>query len=47
VFPTASALWLNNVMRADEVTPSLPTDEALANAPDADANQFRVQAILE
>jgi aspartyl-tRNA(Asn)/glutamyl-tRNA(Gln) amidotransferase subunit C len=47
VFPTARALWLNNVMRADEVTPSLSTDEALANAPDVDANQFRVQAILE
>ncbi len=47
VSPTASALWLNSGMRSDEVMPSLPTDEALANAPDADANQFRVQAILE
>jgi aspartyl-tRNA(Asn)/glutamyl-tRNA(Gln) amidotransferase subunit C len=52
--PTTSALPLSNVMRRDEVTPSLPTDDALANAPDAeraaspgDANQFRVQAILD
>jgi aspartyl-tRNA(Asn)/glutamyl-tRNA(Gln) amidotransferase subunit C len=47
VSPTASLLWLSSGMRPDEVTASLSTDEALANAPDADANQFRVQAILE
>jgi Asp-tRNA(Asn)/Glu-tRNA(Gln) amidotransferase C subunit len=34
-------------MRRDEVTPSLPTEEGLANAPDADADQFRVRAVLE
>jgi Asp-tRNA(Asn)/Glu-tRNA(Gln) amidotransferase C subunit len=34
-------------MRPDEVTPSLPTGEGLANAPDADADQFRVRAVLE
>jgi aspartyl-tRNA(Asn)/glutamyl-tRNA(Gln) amidotransferase subunit C len=45
--PTTSALPLSNVMRLDEVTPSLSTDDALANAPDAEANQFRVQAILD
>ncbi len=52
--PTTSALPLSNVMRPDEVTPSLSTDDALANAPDAEraassgeANQFRVQAILD
>jgi aspartyl-tRNA(Asn)/glutamyl-tRNA(Gln) amidotransferase subunit C len=45
--PTASALPLSNVMRPDEVTPSLPTGEGLANAPDADAGQFRVRAVLE
>jgi aspartyl-tRNA(Asn)/glutamyl-tRNA(Gln) amidotransferase subunit C len=45
--PTASALPLSNVMRRDEVTPSLPTEEGLANAPDADADQFRVRAVLE
>jgi aspartyl-tRNA(Asn)/glutamyl-tRNA(Gln) amidotransferase subunit C len=47
VSPASSALWLSSGMRPDEVTPSLSADEALANAPDADANQFRVQAILE
>ncbi len=45
--PTTSALPLNNVMRPDQVTPSLPTEDALANAPDTDADQFRVRAILE
>jgi aspartyl-tRNA(Asn)/glutamyl-tRNA(Gln) amidotransferase subunit C len=45
--PTASALPLSNVVREDEVRPSLPTEESLANAPDSDADQFRVRAILE
>jgi aspartyl-tRNA(Asn)/glutamyl-tRNA(Gln) amidotransferase subunit C len=45
--PTASALPLSNVMREDEVTPSLPTEESLANAPDSEAGQFRVRAVLE
>ena len=45
--PTASALPLNNVMRRDEVRPCLPTEEAMANAPDAETNQFRVRAVLE
>jgi len=35
------------VMRSDEVSSSLPPEDALANAPDADADQFRVRAILE
>ena len=45
--PTTSALPLSNVMRPDVVTPSLPTGDTLANAPDADASQFQVHAILE
>ena len=45
--PTASALPLRNVMRPDEVRPCLPTEDALANAPDTDGDQFRVRAILE
>ena len=45
--PTASALPLHNVMRRDEVRPSLPNEEAMANASDAEANQFRVRAVLE
>jgi aspartyl-tRNA(Asn)/glutamyl-tRNA(Gln) amidotransferase subunit C len=45
--PSASPLPLSNVMRRDEVRPGLPTEEALANAPDTDAKQFRVRAVLE
>jgi aspartyl-tRNA(Asn)/glutamyl-tRNA(Gln) amidotransferase subunit C len=45
--PTASVLDLQNVMRADEIEPCLPREAALANAPDTDAGQFRVKAVLE
>ncbi|MBN1993630.1 MAG: Asp-tRNA(Asn)/Glu-tRNA(Gln) amidotransferase subunit GatC [Anaerolineae bacterium] len=45
--PTASAIPLKNVMRPDEVRLSLPTEEALANAPDADEASFRVRAVLD
>lgn len=45
--PTATVLPLRNVFRDDEVRPSLPRDEALANAPDSAAGQFRVDAVLE
>jgi aspartyl-tRNA(Asn)/glutamyl-tRNA(Gln) amidotransferase subunit C len=42
-----AARSLGNVMRMDTVIPGMTTAEALANAPDADAGQFRVRAILE
>lgn len=47
--PTASVVPLQNVMRDDVVAPSLPRDEALANAPDQDDKHefFRVKAILK
>jgi len=45
--PTASAVPVDNVMRRDEVRPAFPNEEAMANAPDADTSQFRVQAVLE
>jgi aspartyl-tRNA(Asn)/glutamyl-tRNA(Gln) amidotransferase subunit C len=45
--PTPSVLPLRNVMRADRIEPPLSQEAALANAPDAEAGQFRVQAILE
>jgi aspartyl-tRNA(Asn)/glutamyl-tRNA(Gln) amidotransferase subunit C len=45
--PTASALPVSTVMRRDELRPSLPTEEAMANAPDAEYDQFRVRAVLE
>ena len=44
--PTTSVRPLSNVMRPDVVGPSLSNAEALANAPDVEAGQFRVRAIL-
>jgi aspartyl-tRNA(Asn)/glutamyl-tRNA(Gln) amidotransferase subunit C len=47
--PTASVVPLQNVMRADRVTASLPRADVLANAPDQseDGAFFRVRAILK
>ncbi|MBZ0319764.1 MAG: Asp-tRNA(Asn)/Glu-tRNA(Gln) amidotransferase subunit GatC [Anaerolineae bacterium] len=45
--PTASVLPLKNVLAADDVLFGLDQKAALANAPDAEAGQFRVQAIFE
>ncbi|MFQ5857220.1 MAG: Asp-tRNA(Asn)/Glu-tRNA(Gln) amidotransferase subunit GatC [Anaerolineae bacterium] len=45
--PTASVLDLQNVMRPDRVRPSMPREDVLANAPDQEAGQFRVRAVLE
>ncbi|OGO51677.1 MAG: asparaginyl/glutamyl-tRNA amidotransferase subunit C [Chloroflexi bacterium RBG_16_68_14] len=45
--PTAYPLALESVMRPDEVRPSLPRDEVLANAPLAEGDAFRVRAVLE
>jgi len=45
--PTASVLPLQNVLRPDVARPSLPRDEALANAADTADGQFRVEAVLE
>ncbi|MGK2965766.1 MAG: Asp-tRNA(Asn)/Glu-tRNA(Gln) amidotransferase subunit GatC [Tepidiformaceae bacterium] len=47
VEPTANPLPLRNVMREDAVTPSLPRDEALANAPAVEDGLVRVRAVLE
>ena len=44
--PTASALPMRTVMRADEADQPLPLDAALANAPDSDGQQFRVRSVL-
>jgi aspartyl-tRNA(Asn)/glutamyl-tRNA(Gln) amidotransferase subunit C len=40
--PTSHPLDLANVWAEDEPRPSLPTDEALANAPARDGDYFRV-----
>lgn len=44
--PTAQVITLKNVMRADEVIPSLSPEEALANAPQAEKGYFKVPAVL-
>lgn len=45
--PTSSVLPLSSVMRADVAGAPLSVDEAIANAPDSDGEQFRVRAVLD
>ncbi len=47
IAPTASVLPLTNVMRDDEVRPSLSLEDAMRNAPTRDGDLFRVQTIIE
>jgi aspartyl-tRNA(Asn)/glutamyl-tRNA(Gln) amidotransferase subunit C len=47
ISPTAQVIPLQNVMRPDIVTPSLPKADVLANAPAAEEDCFKVKAILE
>ena len=42
VEPTSHPLDLVNVWRADDPEPSLPREDALANAPDREDDSFRV-----
>ena len=44
--PTSHPLPLDNVMRPDVVRPSLPREAALAGAPAAEEDRFRVPRIL-
>ena len=45
--PTAQSIALQNVLRDDEVIPSLLPSEILANAPRKEGDCFRVRAVLE
>ena len=45
--PTSHPVALNNVLRDDEVAPSLAPAEILANAPEKEDGCFRVRAVLE
>ncbi|MFP3896270.1 MAG: Asp-tRNA(Asn)/Glu-tRNA(Gln) amidotransferase subunit GatC [Anaerolineales bacterium] len=47
ISPTAQAIHMRNVIRPDEVEPSLSLEEALGNAPAREGNFFRVEPILE
>lgn len=44
--PTSHPLPMTNVLRADERRPAIDRDELLAQAPSAEAGQFRVPPIL-
>ncbi|MCL0088095.1 Asp-tRNA(Asn)/Glu-tRNA(Gln) amidotransferase subunit GatC [Dehalococcoidia bacterium] len=45
--PTAHVIEMENVIRDDEVAPSLAQDDVLANAPRQENGFFRVRAVLE
>ena len=45
--PTATVLPLRSVMRADEPRDSMSRDDVLANAPQVEAESFRVQAVMD
>lgn len=47
VKPVTHAVALQNVLRQDQVKPSLPTDEGLAAAPDKIASFFKVPRVIE
>ena len=47
VSSTAHSVALQNVLRDDEVKPSLPADEVLRNAPNQEGGYFKVRAVLE
>jgi aspartyl-tRNA(Asn)/glutamyl-tRNA(Gln) amidotransferase subunit C len=47
VEPTSHVLPMSNVLRDDEVRPSLPREKALQNAPDQKDGLFRVPAVFE
>lgn len=45
--PTANPLATGSPMRDDDVRPGLTVEQALANAPDAAASQFRVPRVIK
>lgn len=45
--PTAQSVALQSVMRDDDIVPSLPSEDILANAPRREGDCFRVRAVLE
>jgi aspartyl-tRNA(Asn)/glutamyl-tRNA(Gln) amidotransferase subunit C len=47
VVPTAQVTDLTSVLRPDELRPSLPREQVLANAPDQREGMFRVKAVFE
>jgi len=47
IAPTAQPNALCNVMKADEVAPSMPPSEVLANASRQEGDFFRIRPVLE
>ncbi|WP_022851282.1 Asp-tRNA(Asn)/Glu-tRNA(Gln) amidotransferase subunit GatC [Limisalsivibrio acetivorans] len=45
--PTSHVLELSSVMREDVAKPSLGTDNALGNAPDAEQGHYKVPRVIE
>ncbi len=45
--PTAQPIALQNVIKCDEVCPSLSPDEVLANAPQREEGFFKIKIVLE
>jgi aspartyl-tRNA(Asn)/glutamyl-tRNA(Gln) amidotransferase subunit C len=45
--PTAYAIPRSNVLRPDEITPSLTTEEVLSNAPEVEGDRFKVPRVVE
>jgi aspartyl-tRNA(Asn)/glutamyl-tRNA(Gln) amidotransferase subunit C len=45
--PTVQPVKLYNVIKDDTVKPSLPREEALANAPSRDGEFFKVRQVLD
>jgi aspartyl-tRNA(Asn)/glutamyl-tRNA(Gln) amidotransferase subunit C len=46
VEPLSHPVEGNNVFRGDELKPSVPTEEALKNAPDKDEQFFKVPKVI-
>ena len=45
--PTARSIDIHDVVSADEIAPSLPLKDVMANAPQQEADSFKVRAVLE
>ena len=45
--PTSHSIKMKNVLREDAKAPSLPVEEALANAPEAEDNCFKLPKIIQ
>ena len=46
VEPLSHVIELQNVFREDNIKPSIPTDEALKNAPDKTEEHFKVPKVI-